>query len=291
MDVWDGRYRRAVLVDGAPATIEVVADDATGAAGLTGVVTMAGTITSATLATVAGIAERLLGTGVDLHGFYEVADSDPRLRRLKDQYIGVHPPRFPTLFEALANAVANQQLTLEVGIELLNRFTDLHGVAAPGGDGTLKTFPSAESIAGTAVRPLRELGFSAQKAQYLIGLAEAIVAGEVDADELEVMDRADATEHLQRLRGIGRWSAEYVLLRGLGRLDVFPGDDVGARNKLERFLALPESPSYQQILSILEPWHPYAGMVYFHLLLEGLADQGALGASAPLTVPADQASS
>jgi DNA-3-methyladenine glycosylase II len=92
------------------------------------------------------------------------------------------------------------------------------------------------------------------------------------------MDRADATEHLQRLHGIGRWSAEYVLLRGLGRLDVFPGDDVGARNKLERFLALPGPPSYDQILAILEPWHPYAGLVYFHLLLDGLAAKDLLRA-------------
>lgn len=279
MDVWDGRYRRAVVVEGAPATIDVAASNRAGATGLTGVVTMAGEITPATLCAAVSITQGLLGVRADLHGFYEVADADPRLRRLKDRYLGVHPPRFPTLFEALANAVANQQLTLEVGIELLNRFTDLYGIAAPGA-GALKTFPSAESIAGTAVRPLRDLGFSARKAQYLIGLAEAVVSGEVDADELEMMDRADATERLQRLRGIGRWSAEYVLLRGLGHLDVFPGDDVGARNKLERFLALPDSPNYSQILSILEPWHPYAGMVYFHLLLDGLADKGILSANA-----------
>jgi DNA-3-methyladenine glycosylase II len=277
MDVWDGRYRRAVLVDGTPATIEVAETNGSDAPDLTGFVTMAGEITPARLAAAATIAEVLLGLRADLQGFYELADAEPRLRRLKDRFLGVHPPRFPTLFEALANAVANQQLTLEVGIELLNRFTDRFGVVAPGADGTLKTFPSAGSIAGTAVGPLRELGFSARKAQYLIGLAESVASGEVDVDELDTMDRAAATDQLRRLRGIGRWSAEYVLLRGLGRLDVFPGDDVGARNKLERFLELPSSPDYGQILSILEPWRPYAGLVYFHLLLDGLAERGALG--------------
>ena len=281
MDVWDGRYRRAVMLEGTPATIEVAESSGADAPDLTGMVTMPGEITQATLAAAATVTEGLLGLRADLQGFYELADADPRLRRLKDRFLGVHPPRFPTLFEALANAVANQQLTLEVGIELLNRFTDRFGVAAPGADGTLKTFPSAESIAGTAIRPLRDLGFSARKAQYLIGLAESVASGEVDADELHTMDRADATDQLRRLRGIGRWSAEYVLLRGLGRLDVFPGDDVGARNKLERFLGLPSSPDYSQILSILEPWHPYAGLVYFHLLLDGLAERGALGSIDP----------
>lgn len=276
MDGWDGRYRRAVLLDGAPATIEVAETDGAGARGLTGAITMAGEITPATQAAAADVAETVLGLRAELQGFYELADAESRLRRLKDRFLGVHPPRFPTLFEAFANAVANQQLSLEVGIELLNRLTDRYGVVAPGPDTTLKTFPAAESIAGTAVRPLRDLGFSARKAQYLIGLAESVASGEVDADELDTMDRATATGYLQRLRGIGRWSAEYVLLRGLGRLDVFPGDDVGARNKLERFLELPSSPDYGQIRSILEPWHPYAGLVYFHLLLDGLAERGAL---------------
>lgn len=90
------------------------------------------------------------------------------------------------------------------------------------------------------------------------------------------MSREGATRNLQRLDGIGRWSAEYALLRGLGHLDVFPGDDVGARNKLQRFLMLPTPPSYTEILAILAPWYPYAGIVYFHLLLDGLAERGAL---------------
>ena len=276
MDVWNGRYRRAVCLDGIPATIEVAQTDGVSARRLTGVVTAAGEITPATVTAARNVAEGLLGLRADLRGFYELAETEPRLRRLKNRFLGVHPPRFPTLFEAFANAVANQQLSLEVGIELLNRLTDRYGVVAPGGDASLKAFPSAESIAGTAIRPLRELGFSARKAQYMIELAQSVAAGEVDADELDTMDRTTAADHLQRLRGIGRWSAEYILLRGLGRLDVFPGDDVGARNKLQRFLELPSSPDYDQIGSILERWQPYAGMVYFHLLLDGLAERGDL---------------
>jgi DNA-3-methyladenine glycosylase II len=126
------------------------------------------------------------------------------------------------------------------------------------------------------VADLRGLGFSASKAQSLIGLAGVVSSGGLDLDGLDVMSREDAIKNLQRLHGIGRWSAEYVLLRGLGRLEVFPGDDVGARNKLQRFLGLPAPPSYAEILAILAPWYPYAGMVYFHLLLDGLVERGAL---------------
>lgn len=60
------------------------------------------------------------------------------------------------------------------------------------------------------------------------------------------------------------------------RLDVFPGDDVGARNKLQRFLGLDHAPGYEEIADRLAPWQPWAGMLYFHLLLDGLVERGDL---------------
>jgi DNA-3-methyladenine glycosylase II len=57
---------------------------------------------------------------------------------------------------------------------------------------------------------------------------------------------------------------------------VFPADDVGARNKLQRFFDLPTAPNREQILALLDPLAPFAGMLYFHLLLDGLAERGEL---------------
>jgi DNA-3-methyladenine glycosylase II len=75
---------------------------------------------------------------------------------------------------------------------------------------------------------------------------------------------------LRTLRGVGRWTAEYVLLRGLGRLHVFPGDDVGARNNLQRWLGLLEPLDYEGAQRTLAQWAPFQGLVYFHLLLRSL---------------------
>ena len=91
----------------------------------------------------------------------------------------------------------------------------------------------------------------------------------------EADDQA-AVARLLPLRGVGRWTAEYVLLRGLGRLRVFPGDDVGARNSLRRWLGLAEPPSYEEIRQLLLHWSAYQGLVYFHLLLGRLAGAGLL---------------
>lgn len=276
VDVWDGSYRRALVVDGESLAVEVVQAGSSASPVVTVTVTTATVLPPARLSATAALVERMLGLEHDLGPFYDLADTDSRLHRLKERFLGVKPPRFPTLFEALANAVANQQLSLEVGIELLNRLADAYGAPAPGTGLPLHAFPDADTVADLKAPALRELGFSTAKARYLISLAGVVASGEPNSTDLERMDRPGATHALEQLHGIGRWSAEYVLLRGLGRLDVFPGDDVGARNKLQRFLELADPPTYPEIMAILAPWHPYAGMIYFHLLLDGLAERSVI---------------
>jgi len=123
---------------------------------------------------------------------------------------------------------------------------------------------------------LRKLGFSRQKAGALIDLSRMITDGRLNIEDLEAMDDGGALEKLQQLRGVGRWTAEYVLLRGLGRLHIFPGDDVGVRNRLQRWLNLREPLDYKAVRRILKRWEPYGGLIYFHLLLTGLDEGGYL---------------
>jgi DNA-3-methyladenine glycosylase II len=90
------------------------------------------------------------------------------------------------------------------------------------------------------------------------------------------MDNEAVIASLLELRGVGRWTAEYVLLRGLEPLNVFPGDDVGARNRLAKWLGRNEPLDYEGVARATRNWEPYAGMVYFHMLLEGLDEVGEL---------------
>jgi DNA-3-methyladenine glycosylase II len=76
----------------------------------------------------------------------------------------------------------------------------------------------------------RRLGFSYTKASSLLDLSRSPVAGRINLGELDAADNAQAIVTLMKLRGVGRWTAEYVLLRGYGRTSVFPGDDVGAHS-------------------------------------------------------------
>jgi len=83
-----------------------------------------------------------------------------------------------------------------------------------------------------------------------------------------------AVYRLVELRGVGRWTAEYALLRGMGRIDLFPSDDIGARNNLEKWMRLRKPLDYDSVAHVLRKWKPYRGLVYFHLLLDRLNKVG-----------------
>ncbi|MGH3216559.1 MAG: DNA-3-methyladenine glycosylase family protein, partial [Trebonia sp.] len=221
------------------------------------------------------VLERMLGLGVDLGGFYRAAAGDARLNALAARFRGMRPPCFPTVFEALVNAVACQQLSLDVGIHLLSRLARRFGPAVPG-PVTRYGFPVPGRLAGADPAELRALGFSTAKARTIISVAGQVAAGALDLEALRDAGDDQAMSTLLGLPGIGRWSTEYVMLRGLARHHVLPGDDVGARNNLRRRFGLAEDAGYDAVATLSRRLQPYAGLVYFHLLLDALAARGYL---------------
>jgi DNA-3-methyladenine glycosylase II len=270
IDRWDDTtYGRVLVVDGQPLGVEVAQIAPAERPTLRVTVSGAG-LAPAARATVTATLGRVLGLDRCLADFYRAAAADPDLGPLAAAFRGLRPPRFPTLFEALLNAFACQQVTLSLGIQLLNRLTQASGRSLDGPGGRAWAFPAPDDLAGCEPDQLRALGFSRQKARAIIDLARAVAEHRLDLDELAGLDDATAAARLRALRGVGRWTAEYVLLRGLGRLHVFPGDDVGARNSLQRWLGLLEPLDYEKVQRVLARWAPFQGLVYLHLLLRGL---------------------
>jgi DNA-3-methyladenine glycosylase II len=282
IDRWDGTsYRRALALADEP-----VGFSATPAGGLD-VPYLAVALTGPDMSRrveegVGSSIERMLGLRVDLSTFYELAETDSLIRSLVARFRGLKPPLLPTVFESLLNAVACQQLSLEAGLSLLNRLADAHGQGVSIDGTSLHAFPRPSDLAALDPQSLRTLGFSLRKATTIVELSRAVVAGRLDLEGLERLADDEIVARLTSLPGIGRWSAEYVLLRGLGRLHVFPGDDVGARNNLARWLGLEPTLDYDEVGRAVSCWQPYAGMVYFHLLLHGLETAGELDAGQEL---------
>ena len=276
IDRWDGStYRRVLIAQEHPVEVEIIQTGPPDMP-LLQITTTGIKLSSDTKPLVTSVLTRMLGINADLSEFYRFAERQPKLDALARQFRGVKPPRFPTLFETLVNAMACQQLSLNVGILLLNRLTAAFGPSGQGQSALAHAFPAPENLARLDTEALRPLGFSRQKARAIIELASAISEKQLNLDELENLDNEAASDRLRKLRGVGRWSAEYVLLRGLGRLHVFPGDDVGARNRLQHWLDLAEPLDYEGVRHSIAPWRSYGGFIYFHLLLKGLTEAGFL---------------
>jgi DNA-3-methyladenine glycosylase II len=268
IDTWDGRrYRRALTVSGVAYEVSVTQAGPKDRPHLEAV--LSGTpLGPAVEAAARSTLARLLGLHHDLSGFYERAAHDRALDELAQQYRGVKPPRFPTIFECLVNAVACQQLSLAAGLTLLSRLAATAGATT----GELHAFPAPLDVLRLSRSTLQTIGFSERKAKTILELADAAAAGELEVGVIDQLDDAAAIEALARRPGIGPWSADYVLLRGLGRLHVFPRGDAGALNGLRSFLVGSELEADPE--AALERWAPDAGMVYFHLLLRGLEQRG-----------------
>jgi DNA-3-methyladenine glycosylase II len=275
VDRWDGsRYTRVIAVDSSPVRLTVT-QETTGAEPVL-IVSLHPGAGDQLREDTGLLVQKILGLTVDLQPFYVLARDNELLRPLVEQFSGVRPPRFPSVFEALVNSIACQQVTLDLGILLLNRLSERFGPAVNDHGTVQHGFPGPADLAEATEEALRQLGFSHQKARAIRELAADVVADRLDLASLDSMTNREAVDYLSTIRGIGRWSAEYVLLRGLGRLDTFPGDDVGAQNNLQRLFHLVDKPNYEQIRDLTSPWHPYEGLVYFHLLLEKLQTKGVL---------------
>lgn len=277
IDGWDGRtYSRVLVFDDAPVKLTASLDEAKGVSRLNVGLQSAVPLTASHQTEAAALLQKVFGLSVNVAPFYAMTEQSPALDRLAKQFIGVRPTRYPTVFEALVNAVACQQVSLDAGIALLNRLSATFGPGLPGDDGAaaMHAFPRPEDVLDVPEGDLKQLGFSYQKARTIKEVAYRVVNGDVDAAKLETASNEEIAATLQAIRGIGRWSAEYVLLRGFGRIDVFPGDDVGGQNNVRALLGMDSRPDYAGLKTLTAAWSPYAGFVYFHLLLDKLHGKG-----------------
>ncbi len=221
---------------------------------------------------------RMLGVDRDLTPFDRAAAGIPWLQPLAGRMRGVKPPRYPTLWEACANAIVFQQISLSAASAIMRRLVVNLGSSFDSEGVALNAFPTAESVQGAEDRVLRAAGLSAGKLMTLRRVSGALAAGTLDEAVLEERSSPEAAALLRRIKGIGPWTAAVILLRGLGRLDVFPANDTSvARN-----LAIVTGAAPVDIGGVLDALRPQQGMLYYHLLLARLETRGDLGrASVP----------
>ena len=214
---------------------------------------------------------RMLGLDVDPAPLAAAAARVPKLERAARALRGMRPPRFAKLFDVFVNVVPFQQLSLDAGSAILGRLVERFGETATVADRTYALLPTAETVAAARVPSLMACGLSRKKAESLRALAKLVAAGDLVESDIDALDSRAAVKMLSALPGIGPWSAAIVLLRGFGRLDVFPPGDSGAQRSLSALLHLRTPASLDRVVSRMGP---YRGYLYFFGLGASLLEKG-----------------
>ncbi|MGA8710620.1 MAG: hypothetical protein WB786_05250 [Thermoplasmata archaeon] len=167
--------------------------------------------------------------------FYRQVRAEPTLRGTDRRFRGLRIPRDAHVYEALIHAIIGQQLSVRAVHTMKERllgttrsFLTAHGIEVP-------RVPTPKELRSLGEPGLRSTGLSGVKSRSLLSLAAAVEDGTLPSGELASLPVETAVEQLDRLPGVGRWTAENALLRGIGRTDVFVAGDLGVRVALEEY--------------------------------------------------------
>lgn len=201
----------------------------------------------------------------DLTPFYEMANSDPLLQIPAQKFSGLRVIGIPDLFEALCWGVLGQQINLAFAYSLKRQFVESFGDSIEWNGKKYWVFPPYERIAQLTPTDLAAIKMTVKKSEYIIGIARLMANGDLSKEQLKKMDFKEAEKSLIKIRGIGPWTANYVLMRCLRFQTAFPIDDVGLINSIKSLRNMNRKPTKEEILELSEPWKNWESYATFYL--------------------------
>lgn len=201
----------------------------------------------------------------DLTPFYEMANADPLLQIPAQKFYGLRVIGIPDLFEALCWGVLGQQINLAFAYSLKRQFVESFGDSIEWNGKKYWVFPPYERIAQLEPTDLAAIKMTVKKSEYIIGIARLMACGELSKEQLMKMNFKEAEKSLIKIRGIGPWTANYVLMRCLRFQTAFPIDDVGLINSIKTLRNMNQKPTKEEILALSIPWKNWESYATFYL--------------------------
>jgi DNA-3-methyladenine glycosylase II len=208
------------------------------------------------------IARRIIFADLNLLPFYRLVESHSVLGPITQELHGLKPMRPASSFEMLVIAITEQQISLAAAYRIRTRIIERFGDHA----NDLWAFPTPSRLSESSVADLMTCGLSRRKAEYVKELAYKVANGLLDLDRLERLSDEDARSVLLQERGLGPWSADYFLVRGMSRPDRVPANDLGIRSVVGRYLGRGQRLSPQGTMRKLSSFKPYRGLAAYYLL-------------------------
>jgi DNA-3-methyladenine glycosylase II len=214
------------------------------------------------------VIDSLFNLRLDLNQFYEQAKNDEVMSRLVQKLRGLKSPTTPTVFEALVDSITEQQISLTVAHKLENNIVKEFGDVLKLKDEVYYAYPTPQKLASATVKRIRECGLSERKAQYIKHVSNLIVDEKLNLEKLQShKDTREIINKLDEIYGIGVWTAELTVLRGMHRPDAMPADDLGLRRHISHYYSNDRRISSDEARKIAEKWGKWKGLAGFYLII------------------------
>jgi DNA-3-methyladenine glycosylase II len=189
--------------------------------------------------------------------YTEHLSKDRRLKKLVEQGKPFSLAVKKNIFLHLCGSIMSQQLSTRVAAVIHKRFVDLYG-----GE------PTPQQVLDTPIETLRGIGLSNAKAQYVQNVAKFAIENGMEVKKLQAMSNDELSAHFTRIKGVGKWTTEMLMMFALGREDVFSADDLGIQNAMAAIYRLKKDDRKafrEKIIRISERWSPYRTYACLHL--------------------------
>lgn len=263
-----GVFRQAVRLGGSSALLFVRSEGTVESPVLDAELRSPGVLSRSQLEKARMLVTRMLNLDMDLGPFYRQIRGDPLLSGLAKRLRGLKSPATPTVFEALVDSIIEQQISLAAALSMQSRLIRKYGEPVTAGGESCYLFPTPGRLASATPAGLRSCGLSTRKSEYVRGVASMVSSGELDLDRFESYEDVDRIRgELKAVRGVGDWTAEMTMLRGLHRMDSLPADDVGIQAKLTYYYGREARATADELRRVAENWGSYRGLGAFYLIL------------------------
>lgn len=200
----------------------------------------------------------------NMQDFYAFAANDTLLGPLTRTFNGLRIIGIPDLFEAITWTITGQQINLSFAYTLKQRLIQAFGYVLEEGGHTYYLYPHPAVIAALQPEDLTVMQFSRSKAECLIRVARLMVAGELTEEIIKQMSFEEAKEKLVAIKGIGNWSANYVLMKFAQHPQALPLEDAALHNALRQQLALGAKPALNEVKELTAHWKNHAAYATFY---------------------------
>ncbi|WP_414469499.1 DNA-3-methyladenine glycosylase family protein [Methanobacterium sp. ACI-7] len=214
------------------------------------------------------IINKIFNLDFDLKPFYEGVKSDEIMYKLTKKLKGLKSPVAASVFEALVLTIIEQQISLKAAHSIERRMIKKFGSTLKRGSHIYYAFPTPKQLNNALYDELKECGLTLRKTEYIKSISNDIENGKLDLEKLnEYKSINKVITKLCKIRGIGLWTAEFVMLRGLNRLESIPADDIGIRRVISHYYCNEKKITSYDARKIAQNWEKWKGLASFYLII------------------------